>query len=413
MNQKPIWQFPWLYKESFIFIAGLIFIGTILQLIFGPFNSLLLSAPINIVIAAILLLLICACTCLRQHPVMNWLASIPFTIALLTFLLILSLLMGLIPQGSGELRWTKIAELGLTTITSSWPFVLLYLLLLLTLGLIVTNRIFSIKKRRSLCFILNHFGLWFLLLTAGLGYADIKRYMMEVTIGEMEIAGYAENSHQLEPMPIAIELKNFSMDSFEPKLYIANRQTGTPLPDENKPYFYQVNMTYPYAQLGDWKIHIEQYLPKAASTGQSYRIWPVPGSVPAVLVEAEQISSGKKVKGWISCQSISQPYRTLELDEQYDLVMAVPEPKKFQSDVVIFTQDDQRLETQLVVNHPVKIGNWYIYQYGYDQFARDQSSFSTFELVYDPWLYWVYAGFGLMTLGAFGLIFTGRKRGEK
>lgn len=413
MNKKPIWQFPWLYKESFISIAGLIFVGYILQITLGAFNFSLLSFPVNLIVAAILVLILGISIYFSRHPILIWLSSIPFTIALLTSLLLLTLLMGLIPQGTRQLRWTKIAELGLTTITSSWPFVLLYFLLLLSLGLVVAKRLISIRTRHSLCFFLNHFGLWLLLLTAGLGYADIKRYYMEVNIGQVEIVGYAENSNKSQPLPIAIELKSFSMDSYEPKLYIANRETGIPLPDENKPYFYQVNMSYPDAQLGDWKIHIEEYLPKAAYTGDTYRIWPASGSVPAVLVSVEQSSSGKKIKGWISSQSISQLYRTLELDEQYDLVMAVPEPKKFQSDVVIYTQDGQRLEAQLVVNHPIKIGHWHIYQYGYDQYARDQSSFSTFELVYDPWLYWVYTGFALMALGALGLIFTGRKKGEQ
>lgn len=98
------------------------------------------------------------------------------------------------------------------------------------------------------------------------------------------------------------------------------------------------------------------------------------------------------------------------LDETYGLVMTQTEPKRFMSDIVVYTEDQRVDSTQLEVNKPLKVGNWMIYQFGYDNVAGKASTYSSFELVYDPWLPAVYAGIVLFALGSICLMWSGNKK---
>ena len=75
-------------------------------------------------------------------------------------------------------------------------------------------------------------------------------------------------------------------------------------------------------------------------------------------------------------------------------------PKRFASEIQILTMKGENIETTIDVNKPYKMGGWKIYQYGYDTQMGAQSQISILELVRDPWLPWVYAGFYMMLAGA-------------
>lgn len=98
-----------------------------------------------------------------------------------------------------------------------------------------------------------------------------------------------------------------------------------------------------------------------------------------------------------------------ENNDQYKMVMSEPEPKRFSSDVEVFTKDGDSIATTIEVNKPLKINSWTIYQYGYDNRAGNLSSYSSFELVYDRWLLPVYIGIIMMMLGSVVMILTGDK----
>jgi len=72
-------------------------------------------------------------------------------------------------------------------------------------------------------------------------------------------------------------------------------------------------------------------------------------------------------------------------------------------------KDGGRKETVLEVNKPLRIDSWMVYQYGYDQRAGKYSQYSSFKLVYDPWLLMAYLGLLLMTAGALILIWKGKQ----
>jgi ABC-type transport system involved in cytochrome c biogenesis permease subunit len=86
-------------------------------------------------------------------------------------------------------------------------------------------------------------------------------------------------------------------------------------------------------------------------------------------------------------------------------------PKRFASEIQILTKTGKRstsgrfntsknIETTIDVNKPYGVDGWRIYQYGYDTQMGAQSQISILELVSDPWLPWVYAGFYMMLAGA-------------
>ena len=75
-------------------------------------------------------------------------------------------------------------------------------------------------------------------------------------------------------------------------------------------------------------------------------------------------------------------------------------PKRFASEILILTKSGKNIETTIDVNKPYEVDGWKIYQYGYDTQMGAQSQISILELVSDPWLPWVYAGFYMMLAGA-------------
>ena len=75
-------------------------------------------------------------------------------------------------------------------------------------------------------------------------------------------------------------------------------------------------------------------------------------------------------------------------------------PKRFASEIQILTKTGKNIETTVEVNKPYEVEGWKIYQYGYDTQMGAQSQISILELVSDPWLPLVYAGFYMMLAGA-------------
>ncbi len=94
-----------------------------------------------------------------------------------------------------------------------------------------------------------------------------------------------------------------------------------------------------------------------------------------------------------------------------DSVMMVQRtPKRFASDIQIFTKSGKNISATVDVNKPVSIEGWKIYQYGYDTQMGAMSNISILELVSDPWLPFVYAGIWMMIAGAVSMFIFGVRR---
>lgn len=407
-SKKIMWQFPWRYKESIAIVLGVILIGFILQFLVGKFNFLMFGSPVNYITGACIIVFLILFSFARKNPVYIWFSGVPFAVSLIGGLLVLGIVMGLTPQllrldPNDDSIFTR---LGFRQVTSSWSFVLIYFLTLLSLGALIVRRLI-VFNIRDYAFYLNHIGLWVLLFAAGLGTADMKRYVMHVQEGGVEWRVYNNDGDVLE-LPIAIQLNDFVMEEYPPKLAIIDRNTGEAQP-LSKPDYFQIDEKRPDGKINGWNIEIEEYIHEAIRNSDStYYHMPMPGSSPAAKVKMQK--DGITKEGWICGGNMSQLYMVLPLDSQYCVVMTQTEPKRFMSDIVAITQDEDNVEAQLEVNKPLKIGDWMIYQYGYDNQAGKASTYSSFELVYDPWLYPVYVGIALLALGSICLLWSGNKK---
>ncbi len=410
IEKKRIWQSPWRYTESILIVLGLLVVGFALQIILGKFNFLLMANPINLIIGGAVIIFLILFAFARNTQFYQWFSGVPFSVTLIGTLLILGIAMGLIPQLAkldphAHDIWTR---LGLRQVTSCWPFVLIYFVTLLSLGSLIVRRLIKFNIR-DYAFYFNHIGLWVLLFSAGLGAADLRRYVMYVYEGETEWRVYSDNKDVLE-LPIAIQLNDFVMEEYAPKLTVIDRESGEPQP-VGKPLYYQIDERYPQGNIGRWDIQVDQYIHQAVRSNDStYREVPMPGSTPAVLISVKDKETGDIHKGWVCGGNLSQLYMMLPLTEKYAMVMTQPEPKRFMSDINVFTKDEESKHTELEVNKPLKIGNWVIYQYGYDNAAGKASTYSSFELVYDPWVVPVYIGIILFALGSICLMWSGNKK---
>ncbi|MDL2231337.1 cytochrome c biogenesis protein ResB [Porphyromonadaceae bacterium OttesenSCG-928-L07] len=404
---RKIWQMPWDYPESIIITCGILVVGFLLQLTIGSFNFYLLAAPVNLWIGVVLIILCLASLRIRRSPFVKWLSGVPLSVCLILALLVLSLIMGLTPQVPSNENPTSIfSRLGFDNMTHSWAFIFIYFTTLLSLGCLIARRLYSFRWK-DYGFYLNHIGLWFVLFASGLGYADMERYVMHIREGEIEWRVY-DDYNNVKELPIAIKLHDFDMEEYPPKLTVIDRQSGEPQP-VNNPDYYQIDIQSPQGRLNGWNIKVEEYIHQAVrNSDSSYREVPMPGATPAVKIQAVN-SEGKEISGWVCGGNQAQLYMTLPLNEQHCIVMTATEPKSFKSDIEVYTPDGTTKKGIVEVNHPMQTGHWSIYQYGYDNKAGRLSSYSSMELVYDPWITPVYIGFLLIALGAICMILNGKK----
>ena len=402
---SPLWRRPWRFQESVAIIIGLSLTGFALQLAAGPFDFSLLAAPRGYVAVGLTAVIFLWGKLRPRSAWLAWLGGAPLAVSLIAALLLFSLIMGLTPQ-SGRLEPPgagPIAALGLTRLTSAWPFVLLYTLTLLALTGALARRRPRLRVR-DLAFYANHLGLLLLMLAAGLGAADLRRLVMHVREGETEWRVFNERGDVLE-LPVAVTLHDFLMEEYPPKLLVINRADGQTQPPDATPALFSLDSGETRGALLDWDITLERYIHQAVKSDGEYRESPMPASTPAALVLAKNRRTGQLRRGWVCAGGpVPEFFAGLILDESLMLVMSRPEPKYFASDITAMTQQGAKVKTRLEVNRPLRLGHWSLYQYSYDAAAGKMSSYSSLELVYDPWLGPVYAGLILMALGALGLM---------
>lgn len=407
MNQKALWTAPFGYQESILIIFALFGIGTLLQYFTGTFNFLLLHTPINAIVFGFLCVL-CFLLSKRKNTFTSWLTSLPLSITLIGAMLFLTLLMGLIPQLSPSAPCHCLLDkLGFSKITRSWQFILLYSLLLLSLGTLSFKRL-TVWNKKNIFFFINHAGLFLALAGAGLGAGDMQRFIMYVDEHKTQWRVYNEREEAIE-LPLAIKLHDFNMEFYPPKLTLIDRKSGSPLP-LHKPQFYQLDPKNMHGQLGNYQLEILTYYQKAVWAGNNeYKEYDMIGSSPAAKIKAINTKTGESKTGWTTTGNMSQFVSALPLNEEFSLVMTKADPKRFLSDITVFTKDGQKIHTILEVNKPLWIGSWVIYQYGYDENLGELSPYSSFELVYDPWIYLVYCGLIMLCIGSVFLIWLGKK----
>ena len=407
-----MWKKPWGYKEGFICGAGLLVTGLLLQSITGGIRWELFAWSINIIVLALYLFLLTAMHLLRKRVyAFEWLSHYTSAVSSLIYVAAITVLMGCIRQVPST--QSPVDLLGLSKMLSFWPFVLLYSWLASALGLTILRTSFPLKVRK-IPFLLNHMGLFIVLLTTTFGSADLQRLRMITQIGKTEWRATDENGKLVE-LPLAIELKDFTIYEYPPKLMLIDNRTGQPLP-ANAPEHLLLEDGITSGKLLDWEVTILQSIPMAASVATEdtlkYTEFHSMGATYAIYLTATNTNTGQTKRGWVSNGSFAFPYKAFHLNGENSLVMPEREPQRFVSDVTVYTQEGSILQDTIEVNHPLKVAGWNIYQLSYDETKGRWSNISIFELVRDPWLPFVYTGIIMMVLGAICLFINAPKEKE-
>ena len=407
MNKNRLtWLYPWGYTESFTIAFSLVLMGFVLEYI----NSKTLTAlswPINFYVGIIFITLYLFLHLkFKEKPFIKWLSSTQAAVSAICLYTFLVLIMGFIPQvetNSNEF----IQKLGLTHITYNYAFLLIQVYFLTSLAMTTLRRSFPLKGK-NIAFFINHFGLWLTLFAASLGAGDMQRIVIDINSHEPVYAGINQRNEVIHDLGIAIKLKEFYIEEYPPKAYIIDAQTGDIL-NEQLIYIEKDSKQ----DILNWKIQVTEYYEYAISNdGKFFPIYDI-GAVPAAYLKVTNYKTDSIYESWISSGSFRFPPSFLELNDTTLLVMGEPEPKKYSSDIIIYSKTGNVYEARIEVNKPVSIDGWKIYLLDYNHDLGKWSDTNKVELIKDPWLPVVYTGIILLVIGAIYLFWIGNLSGSR
>ena len=202
-----MWTKPYSMREGFLIGGGLVVAGLMLELSVGPVVWDAFRWPVNgIVLAGFLMLIIIIFLLRKRVYAFQFIGTNKAAIPALVYAVVLTIMMGLTRQ--------TVDGVWLNNMLSFWPFVLIYVYTAVILGQIILRRLLHFQWKRDIPFLLNHLGLFLAMTTATLGNADMQRLKMITVKGEPEWRALSSQQQVVE-MPLAIELKDFIMETYD------------------------------------------------------------------------------------------------------------------------------------------------------------------------------------------------------
>ena len=202
-----MWTKPYSMREGFLIGGGLVVAGLMLELSVGPVVWDAFRWPVNgIVLAGFLMLIIIIFLLRKRVYAFQFIGTNKAAIPALVYAVVLTIMMGLTRQ--------TVDGVWLNNMLSFWPFVLIYVFIAVILGQVILHRLLHFQWKRDIPFLLNHLGLFLAMTTATLGNADMQRLKMITVKGEPEWRALSSQQQVVE-MPLAIELKDFIMETYD------------------------------------------------------------------------------------------------------------------------------------------------------------------------------------------------------
>lgn len=401
---KPLWELPWSYAESFVIGLGLMITGFLLEISFQH-QAFLWVFPYNVIaLGFFIILLYVLYKFFPNYPLIKSLQRVPASISSIVLLGLMIMVMGIVPQEASEN--VLINSLGLNHITTHWAFLLLLLYFLCCLGMVTLKRLHQFRWKDT-GFVLNHIGLFMALVSGMMGAGDLQRVKVYLTENQPTLRAETLSGEWIE-LPFVIYLKDFKLDEYPPKLALIDNKTGKVIHNNGKNLFLiQPHKTYSF---GNYTVRILTYFPTAGKVSvDKYAPVNQEGAAPAALIQISD-NQHKIIKtGWVSSGSFLQDFEGLKINDEYSMVMTIPEPKKFSSFIDILTLEKERIPAELSVNQPFRYKGWEIYQLSYDEKKGRWSDTAVIEMVRDPWLPFVYIGIFMMIFGAIWMLWKGKK----
>jgi hypothetical protein len=406
-----MWQKPFGYSEYILIGGGLTLTGVMLQITVGAIDWSLVAFPANVVLLCLLMAVIVGMHLLRKRVYMfRCLSEVRMAVVALSFVAALTFVMGMIRQDGASMGMSPHLSLGFRNMLHAWWLVLPYLWLTVCLGLTAMRRTFPFHFR-NIPFLLNHWGLFLVLVCGTLGSADIQQFTLQAYPHKPEWRA-VDDKGAMHELPLAIELQQFSMEEYPARMMVIDNGSGKAQPEKGPQ---TMTTDEKKGKILDWQITINRYMdysaPVETKDTVNYVGWGSSGATESALVTVTNIRTHQQRRGWISCGSYLFPFHVLALDKRTSLVMAEREPKKFASAVKVYTKDEEVYLDSIMVNKPLDAMGWKIYQLDYDKEKGRWSELSVFKLVRDPWLPAVYVGLFMMLAGAV-LLFLGHEKSE-
>ena len=404
-KKSKLWQFPWGYRESFLIAFFLLLTGFLIELLLGGGVSMP-AWPVNIAIILIFIIYFVLIHRMIKHPIVKWLSSTQAAIAAITTFTVMVLLLGFIPQGATMQEPRLIDSLGLTNVTSSWPYLMCALYLLIVLGFTIVRkfRSFSIK---NIAFLLNHIGLWIVVVAASLGSADMWKLSMQLEVNHPVMTAY-DSQRNTYNMGFGMMLLDFNIEEYPPEVgLMRNADYTLKLEKGGKLATVEEGST---EKLDKYSLSFERYIPYAKKYGDNYDTTSLSGAARAAYIVVKDGSSRIIAEGWVADGSYAVPASYLMINDELSLAMTQLRPKKYSSDIRFYQNMEEYEDFYIEVNKPVSIGGWKVYQVGYDEQMGRWSETSVIELVRDPWLPVVYVGIFMILFGTLYLLWMGKGR---
>ena len=399
----------WGYKRAFVRCVLLFVVGAALQLAFGDFDNKFLRYPWGLIFAInylYLLLLIYV-----QSAKWSWLKQLYdgyASVSSLASLIVLTIIFGFTRQDPATQG--VVGALGFSRMTSSWIFIIFLFYFVTTLGVTAIRDLHHWRKMR-VATLLSHVAVFVALTAAMFGSADKERVTVNLSLDRMTYVGVTRDGGQME-LPFALTLKEFKMEEYPAKLYVLDTKTET-----SSEKFLLAEHEGVTGDIDGWQLKVKQSIDMAARMPESdeFREMHHVGAVPAVKVEARNVTTGERYEGWVSCGSHIFEPAYLWLGDRYAVAMPRREAKRYLSRLEIMDSEGESWRENIEVNKPARIGSWQIYQVGYDTQRGRWSTSSVVECVRDGWWSVVRVALWLILAASLVMFLTagGRSLAEK
>ena len=387
---KTSWYSP-ILRCVLLFVVGIA-----LQLVVGDFGVAWMRYPWSVIVAINYLYLLVLCYAMEDKwPWARGLRSQHSSVVALASMVVMTVVFGLTRQdGSAD---GVVGALGFTRMTSSWPFNLLLLNFITSLGLSAIDD-WRWVRQRKIAAVISHTAVFVALAAAMFSSGDKLRVRV---VAYLDTPTYMamDNAGREYELPFVVTLREFNIDEYPPKLRLLKQSDNT-LSEE------YLSSADSVGEIGGWTLRVKEYLPMAGcmEQGGEYRPMQHVGATHAAYVEAHNDSD--LVEGWVSCGSHIFAHSALALPGGESVVMMSPEAKRYTSRIAVALSDKDVRYADVEVNHPVRVGAWRIYQVGYDNQRGRWSTKSVLECVRDGWYGVVHIALWLILASAVVMFIT-------
>jgi hypothetical protein len=395
------WKRKWGYIHSTFIIISLILNGIIIEYFTIDQGLKAPKSPYGLILLFIYGILIYTIYKERNlFKLKSWLISKSFVISLICSIALMAMVSGYIPQRV-NLEYPLLQQLGLFHITSSMPFVILCMLLMISLGVTILNRLFPFRFR-NIAFLINHIGILILLIGGLFSSGDLQKVRINLSKDRAKWEGYlVDNPSVKVQLPFALKLNNFILEEYDHDLAIIDNNNEV----IKKCGTLTSSATGELCTFHGKKIILKSFIHNAFKVEDKYIAVSHVGTSPVANIEMKDLLNKVVKSGYVVQGSNLQDTKYFHIDHNFKLAIPVAKPKSFKSTGHYFTHDNETGTFELFVNKPFRLKGFDLYQTSYDEKMGKWSNTSMIEAVYDPWLPTIYIGAFLMIIGSIFLMF--------